>query len=98
MENAAERPDATPATPTMVLIKTTDGKPVDVFIPAEILVACPLKAFKQRRAMKCQTCEYFRGLRDCAPGNKELAFESRYSVICVAPISRALARLDSSDD
>lgn len=69
----------------------------EVAIPADILVSCPLREFKQRHATKCDGCEYFHGLLDRFP-DSEFEFAERYMVRCGGPVSRRLMRLEMADD
>lgn len=70
---------------------------VEIEIPREILVACPLRQFKSRSAAKCEGCEYFKGLVDRFPGS-EFPFDQRYMVTCCGPVHRRLTLIELADD
>lgn len=69
----------------------------EVTIPSDVLVSCPLRDFKQRRAARCEGCQYFHGLLDRFPGS-EFDFAERYMVRCGGPVSRRLMRIEMADD
>lgn len=69
----------------------------EVCIPQDLLVACPLREFKQRHATKCDKCDHFHGLLDRFPGS-DFKFEERYMVRCGGPVSRRLMRIEIAED
>ena len=74
----------------------------EVAVPTDVLVACPLRLFALRPAVKCEACEYFHGLLDRFPGNETFRFEQKYQVRCSGPVtdtvSRHLVRVELAAD
>jgi hypothetical protein len=88
-----------PRTPGLILQRDRkSGAPVEVAIPGELLIACPLRQNKLRAAVKCEACEHFRGIGDRFPGDGTFAFEDRYRILCSYPRNLPLIRIETADD
>ena len=77
-------------------MKSAAVRDIEVEIPKDVFVQCPMKGFKLRGAVLCIGCEHFCGLVDKIDG-PAVGFESRYGVGCKHPINRRLVKMEMAD-
>lgn len=72
---------------------------MEVEIPSDVYVPCPMVKFKNRRVTKCEGCSHFGGLMDCIPQDQgEAPFVRRFRVICSHPIGRQMVAVEIEED
>lgn len=69
----------------------------EITIPADMMVACPVRQFKLRQGAKCEGCEHFRGVADRFP-DSDVPFDQRFLIACGGTVHRRLTRYEIATD
>lgn len=70
---------------------------MSIEIDETIIVPCPLKAFRNRKATHCLRCEYYGGIGQKTVNGEPIEgdFQAAHGIICTVPVLRSVIKIEA---